>query len=213
MKTLNSLFLLIAVAAFTSGCNSLGYQKAKDTSTSLRETAQSIDDTLPTLETVIDALDALSENTTQDIVAQYQTYRTEVSNFEKSVGVVNSRAKDMQLLGDVYFRNWEDEIAKIQNNDIQSKSRNRKIDVSKKFNTLSLSYLEADELLTPFLSNLSDIRTAIGTDLTQGGLRSVQGLLKRAQKDAERIRSSLTRLSSDFRDLGIELAPNGIAKS
>lgn len=208
MKTLNLVTLLIALAAVITGCNSIGYRKAQDTSTSLTETAQSIDNALPPLEAVVQALDTLAQKSDQDIVGQYKSYSDAIDSLTDSVQIVHARAKDMQLLGDDYFRNWESEIAKIQSNEIQSKSRDRKIDVSTKYNKLSQSYLEADKQLLPFMSYLTDIRTAIGADLTKAGLNSVQSLLKQAKQDASRIRDSLLRLSSDFRDLGVQLSSN-----
>ncbi|MDQ8198427.1 DUF2959 family protein [Pelagicoccus enzymogenes] len=205
MKTHTSLILLAAVAALLTGCSTLGYKKAQDTSSSLRETAQSIDDSIPPLDAVLVALDNLVKTPNQNLIDQYQSYRSALANLGSSIGTINSRAQDMQLLGDAYFLNWEGELAKIQNYEIATDSRDRKTLVSKKFSALSEKYVSLNKSLTPFMSDLTDIRTALGTDLTEKGLKSVEGVLKKSTREGARIRDSLTNLSADFRNLGMEM--------
>ncbi|MDQ8204718.1 DUF2959 family protein [Pelagicoccus sp. SDUM812003] len=211
MKSIPSTILLISLVAMASGCSSLGYKKAQDTSSSLRETAQSIEDSIPPLDAVIVALGDLAQTPNENIVNQYQSYRSALSELESSIGLINSRAQDMQLLGDAYFLNWEGELAKIRSYDIATDSRDRKAIVSKKFNSLSKSYVSLNQSLVPFMSDLADIRTVLGTDLTKNGLKSVEDSLKKANRDGARIRNSLSGLSEGFRDLGIEMGTSSSA--
>ncbi len=196
-----------AVIALAAGCASTGYKKAQTTSTSLQDTAQSIDDTLVPLNAVLVALDDLVKSPGEDITAQYQTYSSAVSQLEASVKNVNTHALQMRAQGDAYFQNWEAELAKIQSNDIQARSRDRKVSMAKDFRAVSDRYARTRDDLEPFVSGLVDIRTALGTDLTKAGLGSLNGLLKEANRDAAELRASMVELSADFKAMGISLSP------
>jgi hypothetical protein len=56
------------------------------------------------------------------------------------------------------------------------------------------------------MSDIKDIRTALSTDLTAGGLASVKGLASQANDAAKPLRESLIRLSAEFRKLGVSIS-------
>lgn len=194
---------------FAAGCASVGYKQAHTTSSSLQNAAQSIDQSIAPLNVVLAALDDLVRNPDNDITAQFKTYSAAVSNLEDSAKDVNLYAQQMQVQGDAYFQNWEEELAKIQSNDIQARSRERKDEMAKQFRSVSDRYLKTRNDLNPFVSGLVDIRTALATDLTQEGLASLNGLLRDANRDADSLRNSMVQLSSEFKAMGVSLSPDG----
>lgn len=211
MKTSLTLIACGTLIAFATGCASVGYKQAHTTSTSLQNAAQSIDESLVPLNEVLAALDDLIENPGEDITPQFQTYSSAVSQLEASAKSVNHYAGQMQVQGDAYFLNWETEIAKIQSNDIQSRSRDRKDEMAKQFRAVGDRYIKTRDDLAPFVSGLVDIRTALATDLTQNGLASLNGLLKEANRDADSLRKLMVQLSSEFKSLGASLSSDGPA--
>lgn len=200
-------FAIAALVAFASGCATAGYKQAQTTSTSLQEAAQSIDDTLAPLNAVLFALDDLLNRPGEDLTPQFQSYSAAVGNLETSVNNINRHAQQMRADGTVYFDSWEAEIAKIQSNDIQSRSRERKDEMVNDFRAVSAEYAQTRDELEPFMSDLIDIRTALATDLTSAGLSSLDGLLKSANRDAGSLRDSMVQLSSEFKAMGLSLSP------
>ena len=73
------------------------------------------------------------------------------------------------------------------------------------------SYIQTQMAFKPFLSDLKDIQTALGTDLTVGGVSAVKGAADKATQDSISLKSSLSQLSSNFKDLGMAMSSAGPA--
>lgn len=209
---------LISLAAFAIGfglilgCASSGYKKADNTSTSLQEAAQSIDSALGPLDNAVAALSDLIKHPNPDITTQFQKFSSSVSRLELLQKELNTRTADMQAQGADYFQKWDEELAKIQNNNIQMSSLERKNAVAARFERVHASYVQTTSDFAPFMSNLKDIRTALSTDLTAGGLDSVRALANAADDKATPLRASLTNLSTEFKNLGMSLSSSVPAK-
>ena len=212
MKTLISLVAIAACGVLVTGCISTGYEKAGTTSTSLRDAAQGIDNALGPLDTVVAALSDLVTNPGPDITPQFQKFSAAVSNLESLANEVSSREAAMRLQGAAYFQKWDEELAKIQNDDIQTRSLDRKNEVAARFAKVRVSYAQTTANFAPFMSDLKDIRTALATDLTAGGLASVKGLASKANDKVLPLRESLISLSTDFKNLGVSLSTATPAK-
>jgi hypothetical protein len=119
---------------------------------------------------------------------------------------VNTRAADMQAQGNAYFRNWDGELAKIQNEDIRSRGTDRKNAVFARLDRVRSSYTQTQSSFAPFLSDLKDIRTALSTDLTTGGVAFIRSTANRAKSNVTPLRESRTNLEADFRALGVSLS-------
>lgn len=207
MKTFTSFAALVAFSVLVAGCASSGYQKAGTTSTSLREAAQGIDNSLAPLSAVITALNDLQSNPGPDITPQFQRYSDAVSKLESQANEVSTRATAMQEQGAAYVQKWDEELAKIRNDDIQSRSLDRKNEVAARFEKVRVSYVETTALFAPFISGLKDIRTVLATDLTTGGLASVKDLANKTNGKALPLRESLINLSLEFKNLGVSISP------
>ena len=212
MKTPISLVSLAACGVLIAGCVSSGYEKAGNTSTSLREAAQGIDNTLGPLDTVVTALSDLVTNPGPDITPQFQKFSAAVSNLESLANEVSSREAAMREQGAAYFQKWDAELAKIQNDDIETRSLDRKNAVAARFERVRVSYAQTTADFAPFMSDLKDIRTALATDLTAGGLASVRGLASKANDKVLPLRESLIRLSTEFKNLGVSISTATPAK-
>lgn len=206
MKTLLPLAALTASLLLAAGCASPGYQKAGKTSTSLRETAQGIDHALVPLDHVVATLADLVNNPQPDITPQFKKYSAAVTRLESLSDDVSSHATAMRAQGTAYFKNWDLELAKIQNEDIHSRSLERKNAVAAHFECVRVSYAKTTTEFAPFMSDLKDIRTALATDLTAGGIASVKSLSVKANEKVLPLRESLIGLSTDFKSLGVAMS-------
>jgi hypothetical protein len=212
MKTFTSLVALAGFGALMAGCAATGYEKAGSTSTSLQEAAQGIDNTLAPIDAVVTALSNLVNQPGSDITPQFQKFGAAVSTLESLANEVISRTAAMQVQGAAYFQKWDEELAKIQNVEIQNRSMDRKNAVAERFERVRGGYVQTTAAFAPFMSDLKDIRTALATDLTAGGLASVKGLATKAQEKVWPLRESLVRLSAEFKNLGVSLSATTRAK-
>jgi hypothetical protein len=207
MKTYISIVSLATCGVLLAGCVGSGYKKAGTTSTSLRDEAQSIDNALVPLGTVVSTLSDLVTNPAPDITLQFKKFSAAVDDLDSLANEVTVREAAMREQGAAYFQKWDEELAKIQNDDIQSRSLERKNAVAARFEQVKLSYTQAKTNFVPFMSDVKDIRRALSTDLTAGGIDSVKSLAAKANDKVPALRQSLVSLSTEFKNLGVSLSP------
>ncbi len=193
-------------AVFFAGCASSGYKQAGDTSTSLQKAAHAIDKGDTQIDTVLLALSDLVNNPGPNLEPQFDKYNAAVEKLESLAKEVDHNATKMRSEGTLYFRKWDEELAKIHNEDIRSRSAERRAAVNERFEKLRASYVRAQNSFEPFLSDLKDIRTALKTDLTTGGVNAVRSTANKAKDEVNPLRDSLRLLSIDFKALGVSLS-------
>jgi len=203
---------IAAVVLLMAGCASTGYEKAGDTSTAVEKAARGIHKGNGQIDSVLFALSSLVNSPEADLKSQFGKFNTSVSKLEKLSNDVNEQAVAMQTQGADYFRTWDEELAKIQNEDIRSRSTDRKNAVAARFEKVRISYAQTKADFVPFMSDLKDIRIALATDLTAGGIASIKKIANKADDNAAPLRKSLTTLEDDFKALGISLSSTTPAK-
>lgn len=197
------LTLPMLVGCATQGATT---QRAGNASTSLETAALSVARSNAQLETVLRSLSDLVNNPGVDLQAQYNTYNADVNQLDALATEVTASAAAMQEQGTAYFGQWDEDLAKIQNENIRTRSVDRRDNVTARFEEVRANYTQTKGDFAPFVSNLKDIRTALGTDLTAGGLASVRSLVTKADRDVIPLRNSLRRLEADFRNLGVSMS-------
>lgn len=208
MKSNKLPFAALAVlTVFSAGCaSSSSYEKAGKTSTSLQEAAVNIDKGEVQIDAALAALSDLVNAPNENIKPQFKEFESSVEKLESLSADVGKQALAMQAQGAAYFQQWDADLATIQNEDIRSRSTERKNVVAARFERVRASYVQARDAFVPFMSRLSDVRTALSADLTGEGLTSIKSAADKAKKDAVPLREAMRQLSSDFRILGISLS-------
>lgn len=164
------------------------------------------------IDTVLITLSNLFDSPEADIRAQFEQFDNAVKKLETLSAEVSKSAADMKVQGGDYFQKWDAELAKIQNENIRSRSTDRKNTVAARFERVRANYAQTTADFAPFMSDLTDIRTALAVDLTAGGLASIRDAAIRANDNALPLRRSLSDLADDFTSLGISLSPTTAVK-
>ena len=204
---------LALAAVFTAlvGCKSANYQQGAATGAGAVQAAAKIQQGITNIDAVLTAMNNLSNTSQGDLVPKYKQFSTDVSNLKESAQNVKDRVADMRENGNAYLNAWDEQLAQIKNEDIKARSTERKQAVQKELNDIKKSYTEVQMSFDPFMSNLTDIQTALGNDLTTGGVDSVKGAMETANKHGTEVKESLNKLAGEFRDLGVAMATSAPA--
>lgn len=205
------LSVFAAVTVFSAGCSSSpssskNYNRAGKASTSLQDTAVSIDKGEVQIDAVLVALSDLVNNPGSDLKPQFKQFESSVDKLSSLAKEVREQAAAMQEKGAAYFQQWDADLATIQDEDIRSRSTARKNAVAARFDRVRSSYATTNATFAPFMSRLTDVRTALTTDLTSGGLSSIRSAADQADTDAVPLREALRQLSADFKSLGLSMS-------
>lgn len=206
MKNYKTLIACFGAAALLAGCATKGYNQADRTAATLQTAAQRVDQGTGQLSATLTALTNLANNPGGDLKTQFATFDQNLRQLASVTKDISAKAAAMQKRGAAYFQTWDEELAKIQNEDIRQRSAQRRSEVMAQFEGVKTSYIAARDALGPLVSELNDIRTALSADLTAQGLAAIQGSVSKAQSDGTTAGDALTRLGADFRNLGASLS-------
>jgi hypothetical protein len=191
-------FLICAATLYLTGCASANYRKADAANSSLQKAAMAIDAQNRAIDQSLAALDDLVNQPALDLRPQFNRFSTSVDRLvdashhaEKTARQANEKSVD-------YFQDWDKELVSIKYDAVREQSVSRKTQVSNEFNTLNQRYRENQAVVGPLISYLQDIRTALSTDLTAGGIQSVKPLAQNAEQNARKVQTALVRESGDL---------------
>ena len=197
----------IVLSALVTGCGTRGYNRADTAASSIQRASLRIDKGASQVEIALATLTDLVDNPGADMKPQFVRFNTSVNDLESLSKDVAGKSATMQNKGSAYFQKWDEELARIQTEDIRSRSAARKTEVMQGFERVQANYQNTSVTLAPFLARLGDIRTALSTDLTPAGLDSIRGSVGSAKMEGASVQQSLRSLAADFKNLGVSLSP------
>ena len=211
MKTLGIKLLLgnlavMVLIGILAGCSSTGYQKAGATSEALQVAANRITNGILQIDATLTALTNLVNNPQGDLAPRYNKYCDDVANLRSMAADVNNKAIAMQAKGRDYFSAWEDQLATIKNQDIRQVSDNQMKDMMDKFQAVSTSYQQVRMRFKPFMSDLEDIQTYLGTDLTVGGIDAIKSTADKVNDQSASLKEAITKLADQFQQMGVSMS-------
>jgi uncharacterized phage infection (PIP) family protein YhgE len=198
---------LTASLAILAGCASSSYDKSAATGTALQATATEIYQGNAQLTQVLASLNNLVERPQADLRPQFDKFTADLDKLQSLAEDVNDKATDMQAKGADYFKDWNQQLATIKNEDVRARSAKRAKEVEAKFFAINGSFQEAKTAFKPFMSDLQDIKTALGNDLTPTGIDTIKKTVAQANKEAKPLKKSISKLGDDFKSLGVAMSP------
>lgn len=189
-----------------SGCASAGYKKENAASQSLRRAAIDINAENRMIDVTMASLDDLINNPSGDLRPHFERFNTALDGLmDASNRAEKSAARAKQKSAD-YFKSWDKESASIDFPAVRDQSVARKAQVSNEFNTVNQRYHQNQAVVEPLISYLRDIRTALSTDLTAGGVESVKPLAENARRNAQKVQTALGQLSDELAASGMRMS-------
>jgi uncharacterized protein YhaN len=210
MKTNRSKLIVLALAALAgvfTGCVSQSYDKGAATSAALQSSADQTADLSTRITDTLGALNDLVFKPQGDLRGQYDKFTATVKNLQTASSNLDAKVADVRAKSEMYFSNWSNQLSVIQSEQIRSISVQQKNDIAAKLKSVNEDYQSVKDSLKPFTSDLTDIQTYLGTDLTANGLNAIKDVVAKTKVDAVPLRDSIKKLRSHFSDLGTALSP------
>ena len=206
-KFITANFALATTLALLAGCVSHSYDKGAATSTALNSTATAVAQTSVSVNGVLAAMNNLTFKAAGDLRVQYDAFVSASKDLDSSMKNLDSKVVALQSTAANYLNNWTNKMALIQNEELRKRSAERKDEVSGKLNEVENNYQGVKSSLLPFTSDLKDIQTYLGTDLTPGGLATIKDIVAKTKVDAVPLRDSIKTLQGSFTSLSTALSP------
>ena len=207
MKLITTNLALAAALTVLAGCASKSYEKGAATATATQSAAAAVAQTSTKVTDVLGALNNLTFKSQGDLRKQYDAFVSATANLDKSIEALGSKVTAMRDAAAAYSENWSNQLNLIQGADLRQRSTERMNEVTTKLKDMDASYLNVKNSLRPFTSDLKDIQTYLGTDLTAGGIANIKDVVSKTKVDAVPLRDSIKQLQASFSSLGAALSP------
>jgi hypothetical protein len=209
MRSFKKLFAITLVTFAFAACSQEKYEPAEKAAGEMTAAAADLGKTQANIGATLTALNNLSSSSGGDLRSKYDAFSKSLDKLKSSARDTEAKANDMRKRGDAYFANWDKENAAIKNEDIRARSEARQTEVKQHFKDVSDLYQQAKAEFMPFMSNLNDIHTALGSDLTPAGLNSVRDVVSRATSEGNTLQNTIQELAAKFKTLGASVSPKG----
>lgn len=147
-----------------------------------------------------------------DLRPLYQDYVANVDKTKAAAETTHKRAEQMQGSSANYFGSWKSDNDAISNADIRKNSTKRLASVEKSYGNAVVSLQAAGAKFKPFLSDLTDIQTALSNDLTPKGLKSSDKIFKHANKTHADVQKEIGKAMGELQKTQLDLNPVAAAK-
>jgi SMC interacting uncharacterized protein involved in chromosome segregation len=195
-----------AAIALFAGCATSGYESGNKTASNIQKAAAKIDELTTRVDATLASLNDLVGSPQPDLRPQYKAFNSNLKSLDSTAKEITKKRMAMGDEGKQFLAKWDAEIAQINNEDIKTRSQNRKTEVNEKLQAIKRSYAEAEVAFRPFMGDLNDVQKFLSVDLTTGGLNSIKDIVTKATQHAVPLKQTLAKLSSDFKALGVSMS-------
>ncbi len=196
--------VLAAVASMQYGCASSNADKGESVAKGLNGMTRSLVKADKSVDASIVALRELPAGSVE-LKARFDRYEDAVDDLADAAKDVRGEAESIKAEGESYFKWWEQQVAKVKNEDLKAASAERRQKIREQFNALSGSFQNVKSQFGPYMSTLRDIQTVLDAGLTPAMVTSIQPTIARATVEGAELRKSVTELMNNYRAVGLEL--------
>jgi len=203
---IQAIFTLAATAFALTGCATRGYVKSETAATSLHMAAGEVQAESRALDATLGSLNDLINKPPADLKLQYEAYSSQLD------GLITSARRNDTVLRRVgeknaaYFESWDKDLATMNYEVVRARSQERKSEVTANFDSVYRRYQEAQATVHPLLDYFQDIRKALSTDLTIGGIEAMKGTVSNVNENAAKVQAALAKLAGDLTASGTRMS-------
>jgi hypothetical protein len=199
--------MVVGLVLLAGGCATPNYKDAELTSGALRATAEDANASLASIDGTMGVLRELMRTQGGDLRPKYNQFSDSVDRLAASLAALERRTTSIQAAAGGYLEKWDKELDQVQNPQLRKQSMDRKHSIEQGVASVASLQGLTHEQAGPVLSDLQDVRRVLGTDLTRGGLASVELTVVRIETNVAALRDTSSRLSTELAALSADLSP------
>jgi hypothetical protein len=200
-KLLLAAFAL--VAAGLVGCSS--QTKADTSALSMTQTSAQLDKGTAQINSVMASLDTLVVNKNNDLKPFVKKYSAEVDKTEDVAAQARTQAAAMKARAKEQFDAWVADSQKISDPSLQKANLERRDQAKTAFANVTDEAQKVKAAYEPFIGNLKDIRTFLGTDTTSHGVDAMADTIKKAHVNADKLKSEIASMQKAIAEVKDQL--------
>jgi flagellar biosynthesis GTPase FlhF len=182
------------------GCagNKSGYQQADRTGSRIAKFRSDVVSIKDAVEEAVVTLGDVMEQASTDPRKAFNRFSKAVDRLESADEKARRRADQMRAEGKEFFSQWEQEVVAMQNEDIKQLAAQRRQELDEAFRNISRVIVDLKDTFRPWLSDLNDLRTLLGRDLSMEGIHAARQVVTTTQIRAAAVQKALDDLVNEL---------------
>ncbi|MEP9411783.1 MAG: DUF2959 family protein [Candidatus Brocadia sp.] len=189
--------ILWGFQSFFPGCATTGPEKKQKAVSSIEEFRKELSKNLNQVTETLAALNQIAKTGEGDLYKPYKNFAKQLERTAENSRSMSKHADNMDMKGKQYFDAWEKELSNIINSELRSKGEKRRVELSSAFNRITSLAQKVQSTYQPFISDLMDIKTALGNDLTATGIVTLKPYITKANENAKTVMVKLQELADE----------------
>ena len=197
--------VLLATAAFLSGCATTGMDRSVKTSNSIQHVDTEIKEMIVQIDATAASLDSLVLGGKADPKKAFNSYSKNVSKFEKEGKQVVKRLDEMKLNSRAYFEEWAKEGETFSNAEIRELSEERRSKLAAVYAQVPEAGAGVKGSYNAYLTELKEIQKYLSNDLTPKGIEGITPVAQKSVQNLEQLKASLKPVIAALDEIKAEL--------
>lgn len=196
---------VLLLAAGMAGCASPGYRKSDSAARSMQTAAAEVQAESRAIDLTLGSLKDLETEPGADLKQPYRHFSASLEHLIACARRTQNTGKAMAEKNAVYLQAWDKQLDAISFEHIRDLSQARRTEVANRMAAINQRYQQSQQVVEPLISYLLDIRRALGSDLTTGGLGSMKEIVENAGTNAAKVQSALNALTGELANSGTQM--------
>jgi len=148
------------------------------------KTSEDVDKYVAQLDKTEKALSSIGQTQGKDLKKRYESFSNEVNSLQQAQKHATADIDQMKATGAGYFAAWDASISQISNPELKEAGTERRAKVMKDHDELTATLGDIGSQLQPFMTNLNDLKSFLGADLSPENIAKASGMIQKSQADA-----------------------------
>jgi len=198
----------MAAAALFTGCGTTsGYKQADKTGAGIAEFRDDIVNGKKSIDATMKSLGDVAASANTDPRKAFEKFSKDVASLDSTAATVRKRSQDMQQQGQAYFKQWQKEMASVQNPEIRNLAEQRKAKLEETFSAIKKYTEPLKAQFDPWMSDLKDLQKYLSNDLTIAGVDAAKGLFTKTTEGGLEVQKSMDALVLELNTIAATITP------
>ena len=202
-----ALTIIAAQLVIANSASAAGYKMADKTGASIAEFRDEILNVKKEVDATMTALDKVVTTAATDPRKAFKEFDKAVPRIDDAAKKAKKRAEDMRERGQAYFKEWERELAGVNNPEIRKLAEERKAKLQTAFDSIKGFMEPARDQFNTWLADLKDLQKYLSNDLTIGGIDAAKELIGKAKTEGQGVQQSMDKVIAELNTIVATITP------
>lgn len=208
-RLLKLALLAIAAAQFPSvtPATAAGYKLADKVGASISEFRDEIVNVKKETDNTMVALDKIVTTAAIDPRKAFKEFDKAVPRIDDAAKKAKKRSEDIKTRGQAYFKDWEKELATVNNPEIRKLAEERKAKLQATFDSIKTLMEPARDQFNVWLTDLKDLQKYLSNDLTIAGVDAAKELIGKTKTEGLAVQQTMDKVVAELNTIVATLTP------